>query len=265
MNEIPEIYYLENLEQLRAIADRFRCRIVETLAYEAMTAKQLANLLGEPPAKTHYHVRELERVGLVRLVETREKGGILEKYYRAVARRLNVPGTLLQSIPPDELRITLDATIEPVVREYLEATGTHSTIVQDVWLSDDEYIKVQERLQAVIEPYLGIRKGSDLKARTLMIMGYETPKSNDKDNEAGRTIIDGEVRYTRADLEEAVSHDRALDLDIRGNCTFDEDIPAELVDCAVSAFRHQGSLNASPKVREVLQRKGDTIPSESPA
>lgn len=27
----------------------------------------------------HYHVRELERVGLVQLVETREKGGILEK------------------------------------------------------------------------------------------------------------------------------------------------------------------------------------------
>ncbi len=95
MEEIPEVYYLETVEQLRAIADPLRLRIVDALSQRALTATMLGETLGLPANKAHYHARELEKAGLARIVETREKGGILEKYYRAVARTLNVPGTLL--------------------------------------------------------------------------------------------------------------------------------------------------------------------------
>src|SRR5205823_777798 len=77
-------------------------RIVDQLSHKAMTATQIGEALDLPANKVHYHVRELERVGLVRLVETREKGGILEKYYRLVAADLQVPRALLQAVPPDE-------------------------------------------------------------------------------------------------------------------------------------------------------------------
>src|SRR5690242_7939413 len=96
-----ESYEIENIEQLRAIADMLRLRIFEVLQQRPMTVTQLGEELGEAPAKMHYHVRELEKVGLLRLVETREKGGILEKYYQPIAREISVEKSLLFA-PPDE-------------------------------------------------------------------------------------------------------------------------------------------------------------------
>lgn len=74
MDELPDVYYIENLEQLRAIADALRVRIIEVLLASPRTATQIAEQCGMPANKVHYHVRELERVGLVRIVETRERG-----------------------------------------------------------------------------------------------------------------------------------------------------------------------------------------------
>src|SRR5438270_5478558 len=96
-----ESYEIENIEQLRAIADMLRVRIIDLLQKQPMTVTQIGEELGEAPAKIHYHVRELERVGLLRRVETREKGGILEKYYQPIAREFSVEKSLL-SAPPDE-------------------------------------------------------------------------------------------------------------------------------------------------------------------
>ena len=58
-----ENYEIETIEQLRAIADMRRARILELLRDQPMTVTQLGELMGEAPAKIHYHVRELERVG----------------------------------------------------------------------------------------------------------------------------------------------------------------------------------------------------------
>src|SRR5579875_2308990 len=98
---MQERYEIETLEQLRAIADMLRLRIVDLLYERPMTVTQLAERLGIAPAKVHYHVRELEKVGLLRLVETREKGGILEKYYQPVARDIAVEKQLLSAPPAD--------------------------------------------------------------------------------------------------------------------------------------------------------------------
>jgi DNA-binding transcriptional ArsR family regulator len=97
-----ERYEIETLEQLRAIADVRRLRIVDLLREQPLTVTQLGERMGLAPAKVHYHVRELEKVGLLRLVETREKGGILEKYYQAIAREVCVPDGLLLTAPSDE-------------------------------------------------------------------------------------------------------------------------------------------------------------------
>ena len=80
MDELPDLYALQTVEQMHTLADGLRLRIFDRLTREAMTATQLGEAMEIAPSKIHYHVRELERVGLVTLVATREKGGILEKY-----------------------------------------------------------------------------------------------------------------------------------------------------------------------------------------
>src|SRR5215469_7169992 len=103
MQDLPDSYAIENIEQVRAMADELRIRIVDQLLLRPMTVTQVGEALGTAPNKIHYHVRELERLGLVVLAETREKGGILEKYYRPVAKSFNVPDELLRAAPPDEI------------------------------------------------------------------------------------------------------------------------------------------------------------------
>jgi hypothetical protein len=96
VNEMKEVHVLDNWEQVRAVAAPLRWRALEGLAEQARTTKQLAVLLGENPTKLYHHVELLEKVGLVRLVKTRLKRGIVEKYYRAVAREFLVDRHLLE-------------------------------------------------------------------------------------------------------------------------------------------------------------------------
>jgi len=85
-----------DLEQLRVISDPLRVRILHSLFGPPMTVKQVADQLELPATKLYYHVGELERIGLVKVVETRIKSGIIEKYYRTVADHLKVSRDLLK-------------------------------------------------------------------------------------------------------------------------------------------------------------------------
>ena len=46
--------------------------------------------LNEVPSKVHYHVKELERIGVLEIVETKEKGGVIEKFYLPTAEIFKV-------------------------------------------------------------------------------------------------------------------------------------------------------------------------------
>src|SRR5713101_1619989 len=115
-----ERYDIENIEQLRAVADLLRLRIIDTLVKQPMTVTQLGEMLGEAPAKIHYHVRELEKVGLLKLVETREKGGILEKYYQPIAREISVKKQLFAG-PPDEAMAAIGTLLNQVKEGFQRA------------------------------------------------------------------------------------------------------------------------------------------------
>jgi DNA-binding transcriptional ArsR family regulator len=82
-----EQYTISDIKQLKALSHASRVKILSSLAEKPMTAKQLADLFGEEPAKTSYHVKQLLKVGLVELKFTREtQNGIVEKYYQAIAK-----------------------------------------------------------------------------------------------------------------------------------------------------------------------------------
>lgn len=92
---MEDIFSITTLEQLRAISDPLRQRLLHHFAAQSATTKQVAVQLGERPSKLYHHVEALEAAGLLHLVETRPNRGTLEKYYRAVARQFTVDHTLL--------------------------------------------------------------------------------------------------------------------------------------------------------------------------
>ncbi len=80
---MPKIDALEDLDQLRLLADPRRMRILRLLMSAPATLTQLARTLRQSPAWVRHHLLALERAGLVELAEVRTTGRVTEKFYRA--------------------------------------------------------------------------------------------------------------------------------------------------------------------------------------
>jgi DNA-binding transcriptional ArsR family regulator len=291
MDEIPAIYEAESLEQVRALADELRVRIFSLLAQEPMTVTQVGKALDTAPAKIHYHVRELERVGLVRQVFTREKSGILEKYYRAVAKDITVPRSLVTNAPRDELLAAASELAQSAVSGYIRALGRLMPLPDEdfqrypfslsnatLWLTRDEFEQFVAEFQALLEKYAVHRGIEGEQEATLFTIAYPAqlatepePASPRVEAQAGQRPTDqppsarepkinrvwvvGAVSYSQKDLEGVAARGERLDISVLGACGFASDIPAELVDRTVARFRCRGPVSASPAVRDVLKMK----------
>lgn len=85
-----DVAVVEGDSQVRALANPERVRILTLVIERPGTAKQIADWLGSTRGRTHYHLKELEKAGLVEIVAKVENSGVIEKYYRAVARNFYV-------------------------------------------------------------------------------------------------------------------------------------------------------------------------------
>lgn len=91
------VYKIRTHEQLKAIADPLRTKILMNLVKNAHTGQQLAEILGITRNNIYFHLRELEKHGVIQVVRKEEKNGIVQKYYRAVASRFIPEDHLLPS------------------------------------------------------------------------------------------------------------------------------------------------------------------------
>jgi DNA-binding transcriptional ArsR family regulator len=70
----------------KALAHPLRARILAILEQRVATPKELAAELDTSLEALSYHVRMLAQLGLIRLVEERQKRGAIEHHYRAAPR-----------------------------------------------------------------------------------------------------------------------------------------------------------------------------------
>jgi DNA-binding transcriptional ArsR family regulator len=80
--------------------DPVRARLLAELA-EPASATMLAARVGLPRQKVNYHLRALERHGLVELVEERRKGNFTERLLRATAASYVISPSALAAVQPD--------------------------------------------------------------------------------------------------------------------------------------------------------------------
>jgi DNA-binding transcriptional ArsR family regulator len=71
---------------LKAVADRLRGRILSLLNERAATTTELAEALNRPKGTVGYHLKVLEKAGLVRVVRTEKVRAMTAKYYGRTAR-----------------------------------------------------------------------------------------------------------------------------------------------------------------------------------
>src|SRR5436189_281364 len=82
-----------------ASLDPVRARLLAALA-EPASATALGARLGLPRQKVNYHLRELEKHGLVELVEERRKGNCTERVLQATARTFVISPAALAEVAP---------------------------------------------------------------------------------------------------------------------------------------------------------------------
>lgn len=95
-------------EQLKAMGDPARQKILAVLGQQSATTKQLAEILGQPRGTIGHHLKVLEAAGLIRVVRTRPVRAIIEKYYGRVARVYRMGLPLSQEMMGFSLRQALD-------------------------------------------------------------------------------------------------------------------------------------------------------------
>jgi DNA-binding transcriptional ArsR family regulator len=77
-------------DQLQALGDPTRWRMLGRLSEGAATVQELARTLGIAKGTAAHHVRVLHASGLVRVAETKRIRGVVEKRYARVARQFRL-------------------------------------------------------------------------------------------------------------------------------------------------------------------------------
>ena len=80
----PRVHLVETPEALQALAHPVRVRVLEALRAPG-SAATAARAVGQPRQNVNYHLKELERAGLVRKVGERRNGNFIEALYQSVA------------------------------------------------------------------------------------------------------------------------------------------------------------------------------------
>lgn len=88
---------LDSFDPIHTLSNPHRQKVLQMLMSMPMTISQLGRELNEYPAGIRHHVMQLEKAGLVFLVEVKASNGYIEKYYRASSQAFLIQKLVLSS------------------------------------------------------------------------------------------------------------------------------------------------------------------------
>ena len=135
--------------------------ILDVLHDGPATYTQIAARLGVHPANLTRHIRVLEEAGLVALVEKRETGRNLEKYYATTARRFRVAPDTAGVTAPHKIALTFARSelSAALVRLPDETTGPVTALVVRASVRPGMATAFAEELAALAERFAAADRG----------------------------------------------------------------------------------------------------------
>lgn len=150
---------LDDPARIRAALSPLRRRLLGEL-HEPQSASSLAERLGMPRQRLGYHLRVLEREGLVELVEERQRRGFRERLLRTTARALVVDPQVLERAGQDA-----DEVRDRFSSAYLVATAAR--LVGDVAALREGAADEGKRLATLtLDTEVAFRSPREMKAFT---------------------------------------------------------------------------------------------------
>ncbi len=98
-----DVAVIEDPAAAEAALDPARARMLAQMS-QPRSATMLAAAVGLPRQKVNYHLRTLERHGLVELVAERRKGNVTERLLQATAESFVISPAALAAVAPDPAR-----------------------------------------------------------------------------------------------------------------------------------------------------------------
>jgi DNA-binding transcriptional ArsR family regulator len=151
--EADDVLVVRETEQLRALGDDLRAKIVVLLRERAASATELAERLGLPKGTVGHHVKVLEKAGLVRVVRTRKVRAVTEKYYGRTARLFLFKST--DEADGEDVRNVAAASLRTAAEEmlFLDDDDRTTFAVLRARLSDHDAKRFARRLSKLIDEF----------------------------------------------------------------------------------------------------------------
>ncbi|MCX8129647.1 MAG: helix-turn-helix domain-containing protein [Clostridia bacterium] len=141
--------------QIKAYVHPTRIILLQLLSKESRTISSIAKELGVHPANITHHFKLLERAGLICLVEKKDTGRNIEKYYRSIAYNFIVnteqEGNLdKKALALSILKSDLATAISTIKkRPELEMIA----LLESVRISHDTAAKFIQKLERLVEEF----------------------------------------------------------------------------------------------------------------
>jgi len=158
-----ETKVLSTLDEIRAFSDPYRLEIISTLHQlrRPATVKQVAVKMGEVPAKVYYHMKKMEKVGLVRIVYTEEINGIIAKFYEPTAQIYRIVKEEIQPKWIDtiltEERQAYGALFDKNKNIFIKYAPDHPQNLhlasKVLYMSDEEAATLRKDIRQLLEQY----------------------------------------------------------------------------------------------------------------
>lgn len=151
--EAADVLYVRRPEQLKALGDELRGRIVVMLRDRAQSVSELAAKLKLPKGTVAHHVKVLEGAGLLKVVRTRRVRAVTEKYYGRTARLFLYEGE------QEDVRDIVAASLRVAASEILPVAGEEDAAacsgVLRVRLSPADARRFNRRLDKLMTEFRG--------------------------------------------------------------------------------------------------------------
>ncbi|MFF2886131.1 ArsR/SmtB family transcription factor [Paenibacillus sp. NPDC057967] len=155
---------LKTIEEIRIFSDPYRMKIMNQFhkASRPVTIKEIADKLGEVPAKVYYHARKLERIGLLVIAETKMINGITAKYYTAFEGTIEINqdhvDDSIKEIYASEAQKLIARTFDDSKERYLSNKASNPAGVAllmntDLFLTPDEAKDLKAYLEQLTSKY----------------------------------------------------------------------------------------------------------------
>ena len=174
--EAPDVLLVQETEQLRALGDDLRSRIVILLRENAHSITELADSLELPKGTVGHHVKVLEKAGLVRVVRTRQVRALTERYYGRTARLFILKST--DDAGGEDVRNVAAATLRTAAEEMLPLDDDDRTTfaVLRIRLSDADARRFARRLDKLGHDFMA---ADDPKGRPYGLIATQYSRAPD--------------------------------------------------------------------------------------